>query len=74
MATGGDDIDTAGGDDIIADLLSVPLPRRPFNEKMDIVKKGHPTPEHLEVNQPDKASDVRHFQAAGNDTLGLQAR
>ena len=35
MATGGDDIDTAGGDDIIADLLSVPFSRRPFNEKMD---------------------------------------
>ena len=35
MATGGDDIDTVGGDDIVADLLSVPFSRRPFNEKMD---------------------------------------
>lgn len=34
MATDGDDIDTAGGDDIIADLCQCP----------DIVKKGHPTP------------------------------
>ena len=62
MATGGDDIDTTGGDVIIADLFSVPFSRRPFNEKMDIVKKGHPTPEHLKLNQPAKGY-VRHFQA-----------
>ena len=55
MATGGYDIDTAGGDDIIADLLSVPFSRRLFNEKMDIVKKGRPTSEHLKLNQPAKA-------------------
>ena len=34
MATGGDDIDAASGDDIIVDLLSVPFSRRLFNEKM----------------------------------------
>ena len=42
MAAGGDDIDTAGGDDIVADLVSVPFSRRTFNEKMDIAKKGRP--------------------------------
>ena len=52
MVMGGDYIDTAGGDYIIADLLSVPFSRRPFNEKMDIAKKkkkkkSRPTPEHL---------------------------
>ena len=52
---GGDDIDTAGGDDIIADLLSVPFSRQLFNEKMVIVKKGRPMPEHLKLNQPAKA-------------------
>ena len=31
-----DDIDTAGGGDIIVNLLSVPFSRRPFNEKMNI--------------------------------------
>ena len=53
MATGGDDIDTTGGDDISTDLLSVPFSRLPFNEKIvkDIVKKGCPMPEHLELNQ-----------------------
>ena len=72
METGGDEIDTAGGDDIIGDLLSVPFSSRPFNEKMDIVKI-RPTPEHLVLNHSAKAGDVRHSQAAGNDTLGLQA-
>ena len=74
MTTGGDEIDTGGGDDIIADLLSVPFSRWPFNEKMDIVKKGRQMPEHLELYRPAKVDDVRHFQAAGNDTLALQAR
>ena len=32
------------------------------------------TPELLELNQPAKAGYVLHVQAAGNDTLGLQAQ
>ena len=64
METGVDDIDTAGGDDIVMDLLSVPLSRRPFNEKMDIVENGRQTPKHLELNQPAKAGFVSHFQAS----------
>ena len=65
MATGGDDIDTAGRDDIIADLLPVSLSRRPFNEKMDIVKKAAQRPNTTpELNQPAKADYMRHFQAS----------
>ena len=51
------------GVNIVADLLPVPFSRRSFNEKMDIVKKGRPTPKHLELNQPAKAGYVRHIQA-----------
>ena len=57
-------IGTAGGDDIVTDLLAVPFSRRMFHEKMDIVKKGRPTPKHLELNQPAKAGYVLHFQAS----------
>lgn len=73
MATGGNDIDTAGGDDIIADLLSVSFSRRLFDEKMDIIKKGCPTPKRLELHQPAKAGYVHHYQVQvfGNDTLGF---
>lgn len=74
---GGDDIGTAGGDDIVADLLAVPFSRRTFHEKMDIVKKGRPTAEHLELNQPAKAGFVRHFQASNwswKDTVGYHAQ
>ena len=68
-----------GGDDIVADLLSVPFSRQSFNEKMDIVKKGRPTPGHLELNQPAKAGYVCHFQASNckytwlTDTRGTTA-
>ena len=61
-----------GGDDIITDLLSVPFPRQPFNDKMDSVKKGRPTPERLELNQPAKADYVRHFRQLGTIDLAYR--
>ena len=60
MASG---VDTVAND-VVVDLLSVPFSRRPFNEKMDIVKKGRPTPEQLEISQASKAGYERHFQAS----------
>ena len=67
MATGRDDIDTAGGDDIMADLLSMHLLRRPFDEKMDIVKNDCPMAGHLELHQPAKACYVHHFQVSNRE-------
>ena len=64
MAEGGDTVSVLSDEDVVADLLSVPFSRRQFNEKMDIVKKGRPTPERLEITKVTKAGYERHFQAS----------
>ncbi|XP_055017683.1 zinc finger MYM-type protein 1-like [Boleophthalmus pectinirostris] len=47
--------------DLVADLLSTPFSRRPFQEKLDIVRRGRLTPALASLSQQGKGF-VRHFQ------------
>uniref|UniRef100_A0A3B1J2E9 DUF4371 domain-containing protein n=1 Tax=Astyanax mexicanus TaxID=7994 RepID=A0A3B1J2E9_ASTMX len=49
--------------DIVSELLTTPFSRRTFNEKVDIVRKGRPTP-HLQILTQAGKGYVRHFQAS----------
>ena len=55
MAEGGEEID------LVADILTTPFSRRTFQEKLDIVRRGRPTPALASLSQPGKGF-VRHFQ------------
>ncbi|XP_029703746.1 zinc finger MYM-type protein 1-like isoform X1 [Takifugu rubripes] len=58
-------IHTEGGDDsdLVADLLRKPFSSRTLKEKLDIVRKGRPTPELASLSQPGKTC-VRRFQVS----------
>lgn len=56
MTEGGED-----ADDLVADLLRKPFSCRTLTEKLDIVRKGRPTPELASLTQPGKTC-VRRFQ------------
>ncbi|KAG7513368.1 zinc finger MYM-type protein 1-like [Solea senegalensis] len=49
--------------DLVADILARPFSRRTFQEKLDLVRGGRPTPELANLSQPGKGF-VRHFQAS----------
>nr|XP_032834249.1 zinc finger MYM-type protein 1-like [Petromyzon marinus] len=49
--------------DLVADLLAKPFTRRTFQEKLEIVRKGRPTPQLAALSQPGKGF-VRHFQSS----------
>lgn len=55
MAEGGEEID------LVADILATPFSRRTFQEKLDLVRRGRPTPELASLSQQGKGF-VRHFQ------------
>lgn len=48
--------------DLVADLLSKSFSRWPFQEKLDIVKKGRATLKLASLSKPGKGF-VRHFQS-----------
>lgn len=50
----------ANESDVVASLLASPFSRRSFSEKMDIIKKGRPTPQ-LRLNETSKTVE-RHFK------------
>lgn len=56
---------TEGGEDgdLVADLLRKPFSSRTLKEKLDIVRKGRPTPELASLTQPGKTC-VRRFQVS----------
>ena len=47
--------------DLVADILRTPFSRRTHQEKLDIVRRGRPTPALASLSQPGKWF-VRHFQ------------
>ena len=49
--------------DLVAELLATPFSRRTFQAKLDIVRRGRPTPELPNLTQQGKGF-VRHFQTA----------
>lgn len=57
MAEGGEDID------LVEDIVKTPFSRRTFQEKLDIVRRGRPTPTLASLSQSGKGF-VRHFQIA----------
>ena len=57
MAEGGEDID------LVKDLIITPFSRRTFQDKLDIVKRGRPTPPLASLSQPGKGF-LRHFHIA----------
>lgn len=46
--------------DVVASLLASPFSRRPFNEKLQLIKNGRPTPQ-LQLNENLKKGE-RHFK------------
>ena len=57
MAEGGEDID------LVEDIIITPFSRLTFQEKLDIVRRGRPTPTLQSLSQAGKGF-VRHFQSS----------
>lgn len=57
MAEGGEDID------LVEDIIITPFSRQTFQEKLDIVRRGRPTPTLQSLSQAGKGF-VRHFQSS----------
>ncbi|XP_071349287.1 calcium-dependent secretion activator 1 isoform X3 [Trachinotus anak] len=51
---------------LVADILTKPFSRRTFHEKLDIVRKGRPSPKLADLSQPGKGF-VRHCQSSNHE-------